>query len=106
MRKIAIGIGLAGLLLVAANTSAQAMPVLPLSKATVGGPSDLRMATMLAAGPMGATALQVLLAPSLGACLLLVDPLSPTPFIHGPGSAVRSRSGAATSARRRWVAMS
>lgn len=41
MQKITIGIGLAGLLLVAANTSAQAMPVIPLSKATVSGPSDL-----------------------------------------------------------------
>jgi hypothetical protein len=42
MQKIAIGIGLAGLLLVALpDTSAQAMLVAPPSKALIGGPSNL-----------------------------------------------------------------
>jgi len=41
MQKIAIGIGLTGLLLLAANTSAQAVPVVPLAQTVIVSPSDL-----------------------------------------------------------------
>ena len=51
MPKTAIGIGLAALLLSAAGPGAQAMPVAPLSKTTIGTLNDVSqvsLATMLA----------------------------------------------------------
>lgn len=45
MRKIVIGFGLAGLLLVAANTGAQALPVAPLSQATIAAMSGVSPAS-------------------------------------------------------------
>ena len=40
MSKIALGVGLAGLLLAMTSTTGSAMPVVPLSKIAIGGPSS------------------------------------------------------------------
>ena len=40
MSKIALAIGLAGLLLATASTTGSAMPIVPLSKSAISGPSS------------------------------------------------------------------
>ncbi len=41
MRKTAIALAMAGLFVVAASASASAVPIVPLSKSAISGPSDV-----------------------------------------------------------------
>ena len=83
MSKIALAIGLAGLLLATASTTGSAMPIVPLSKSAISGPSsdlDLVRWRQLLARPLGKSSLPLVLARSLGTRSLRVSAtLKPSP---------------------------
>ena len=76
MSKIALAIGLAGLLLATASTKGSAMPIVPLSKSAISGPSsdlDLVRWRNCWRDRWGKSSLQLVLARSLGTRSLRVS---------------------------------